>query len=68
MFHNASLGCVGTRLEIFVFLSGIEAGTGFLWVEDVVTHDEGTGVLLLELADELEKGALLGAGAGAAGA
>ena len=55
------------RLEVLVFLGGIEAGAGFLGIEDVVTHDEGTGVLLPEGAEEMEKGALLGTGAGVFG-
>ena len=55
------------RLEVLVFVGGIEAGAGFLWVEDDVTHDEGTGVLLLEVAEKLEKGTLLGTGAGVLG-
>ena len=42
------------RLEVLVFLGGIEAGAGFLGIEDVVTHDEGTGVLLPEGAEEME--------------
>ena len=36
-------------------------------VEDVVACDEGTGVLLPEVAEETDEGALLGTGAGVGG-
>ena len=33
-------------LQVLVFGGGIETGAGLLWGEGVVTHDEGTVMLL----------------------
>ena len=33
-------------LQVLVFGGGIETGTGLLWGEGIMTHDEGTGMLL----------------------
>ena len=38
----------------------IDAGTGFLWVELVVTEDEGVRVARQEVTDEVDEGCFLG--------
>ena len=42
-----------------IFFCGIKAGAGFLWVEDVVTDDEGTGVAAVEVFKEGSEGCTL---------
>ena len=54
-------------LQVLVFGGGIETGAGLLWGEGVVTHDEGTGILSLQVVEKTEEGSLLGGSSGVFG-